>query len=490
MDSSVWYYVINGAQVGPVGLAELKAAVAAGKVGPADLVWQEGTPEWVAARTVPALFATTAPPTPAADGAYPLADPGPPARRPGIPAPVAEPLSLDDEGGRAKAEGPSVPPLVAELFALAQRLVRRAFAPDPTASALTPEEGARLTAAGVMDATARKLAVWRRSVLFVAAVPCAFAALLGLIDVLSMGKEDRKFFSAFGIFLQFGQALALFALPVAAVFGALAYDRLSASMKWVTAGGLVSFLVPMAVAFVPTAWQLDLKIEGHEKATDAMTKFAGVLMGVKFYFALLPAILTLLPAVARACVRMKMFLPESLVPGWGLVTSVPLCVLLTLATFVVLYHAANNLLLILGLLLWIGAPLAYFTKFRLFTKPLTQPAERAAVARASLVVLGLIAAGFVLLIAYMFTAKFADQSLLGFDKDALLRPWTLELHQAWIDYVGRSLFLTVLFADVLLWVALSVWREQQAFAASPEAPGFDRTMTGLGAAVLPRGSSH
>ncbi len=510
MESSVWYYVVDGAQVGPVELADLRAAVATGKVGPADLVWQDGTPDWVPARTVSGLFPPTppapvaptppsltpaAPAAPATDDAYPLAAPS--ARMSTALVPVPRPgevLSLDDESPvhtRKREPEPKTFAPGSELVVLTQVLVRRAFHPDPSACAPTTDEGAKLTAAGVMDATARKFAVWRRSVLFIAAVPCAFAALLGLIDALSMENSEREIFSTFGIFLQFVQALALFALPVAAVFGALAYDRLSVSSKWVLAGGLVSLAVPLAIAFVPTDWMLDLKIDGRARVADAALKrmMTGMVMGITFYIALMPAILSLLPAVARACVRMKLFLPESLAPGWGLVTSVPLCVLLTLATFVLLYHVASNMLLILGLVLWIGAPLLYFTKFDLFTRPLTAPAERAAIARASLLVFGLIVAGIFLLVIYMFTTQVGDKTLLGFSKDAFVRPWTLDLHKIWIDYVGRSLFLTVFFSDILLRIALSVWREERAFAASPDAAGFDRTMTGLGSAMLPRGGS-
>ncbi len=499
MEASVWYYVVNDSQVGPLTLADLRAAVAAGKVGPTDLVWQDGTPAWVAARTIPGLFLSApippapAPPVPATDAAYPLAEPPPrvstalvPVSRP------AEVLSLDDESPvstRKRERDPNAKAPGAELVALVQVLVRRALHPDLSACAPTADEGAKLTAASVMDATARKLAVWRRSVLSVAAVPCAFAAMFGLIDVLDMDKEQREVFSAFGIFLHFVQALALFALPVAAVFGALAYDRLAVSAKWVLAGGLVSLAVPLMIAFVPTDWLLDLKTEPGETVAAAARKrlIAGLVMGVSFYIALMPAVLSLLPAVARACVRMRLLLPESLVPGWGLVTSVPLCVLLTLATFVLLYHAASNLLLILALLLWIGAPLVYFTKFELFTRPLVSPVERTAIVRTSLIVFGLIVTGMVLLLVYMFTTKFGDKTILGFSDSSLVRPWTLDLHKTWIDFVGRSLFLTVFFADILLRIALLVWREERAFANSPEAVGFDRTMSGLGTAVLPRG---
>lgn len=498
MDASVWYYVVNGEQVGPVPFAELKAAATGGKLTAATLVWQEGTSDWVAARTVAGLFPVTptpppAPASPSSDAAYPIDEPPAPPLplddepvRPTTPRRPAraEPLSLDD------APEPLPPRELPEWVKLAGVFVRRALGADPRAPAPTPDEGEALTAAGVMDPTARKLAVWRRSVLFVAAVPCLFAALFALIDVVAMGKEERGQYSAFGLLVMFVQALSVSALPAAAILGALTYTRLSVSAKWVLAGGLVAFAVPLGAAFVPADWLLDSKTDSTTTVDDAAKArmFSGMILGVQLYLTLVPLVLSLLPAVARACVRLKLLLPESLVPGWGLATSAPLCVLLTLATFVLLYHVVGNMLLLIGLVLWVGAPLLYLTRFGLLTRPVTSPADRATLVTTSLGVLGLILLGMCFLVVFLFTAKFGGMTLLGFDEaKSLARPWSLDLHRVWIEYAGRSLFLTVFFADLLVRVALSVWREERAFAGSPEAAGFDRTMTGLSAATLPRG---
>ena len=372
--------------------------------------------------------------------------------------------------------------------------LRRALNPDPAGAAPVPDEEAALTRAGVMEPTARTFAVWRRSVLFVAAVPCAFAALFGLVTVLAMDKEDKDVLSAFGMLVLYVQALALFALPVAAVFAGLAYDRLAESAKWVLGGGLVSLAVPLAAAFVPGDWLIDLKTTSTMtvQQAEAAKGGIGVFLGIYYYLMLVPVVLSLLPAISRACVRMKLFLPESLVPGWGLVTSIPTCVLLTLATFVLLYHIAGNALLIVGVLLWVGAPLLYLTKFDLFTRPVTAPADQAAIVRTSYAVFGLTAFGMFLLTIYLFTAKFplVGKTFVGFDDTtSILRPWSLDIHRRWIEYVGRALFLSVFFADIVLRVALSVWREERAFAGTPPAAGFDRAMSGLGSAVLPRGGA-
>jgi hypothetical protein len=317
-------------------------------------------------------------------------------------------------------------------------------------------------------------------------VPTAFAALFGFINLLAMDKDESEALSGFGLFVLYVEALALFALPTCAVLAANAYDRLAASSRLVVLGAAITIGVPIAFAFIPAHLLLDLKLDKSATAEQVETARSGVgfVFGVYFYVLLLPTVLSLLPAASRACVRMKSFLPQSLVPGWGLVATVPLFVLLTLATFVLLYQFVGNFLLVLGLLLWIGAPLMYLTKFRLLTRPVTDRRDMDALAKTQFLVLGMITAGVILLIIYLFTAKLGQVSLVGTDKDkSLVRPWSLEIHKKWIEYVGRSLFLTVLFADLLLRMALSVWREEKAFAGSDGAAKFDDTMSGLSGAI-------
>jgi hypothetical protein len=343
-----------------------------------------------------------------------------------------------------------------------------------------------------MEGTARKFAVWRRAVLFVAAVPCVFAALFALIAVLAMEKEQREQLSVFGMFLLYVQAFALYALPAAALLGALTYERLSVSARWVLLGGLVSLAVPLVVVFAPTEWLLDLKEDPRAPVAEvARARFdAGIGIGMKFSLLLVPVLTALVLAMTCACARMKQFLPESLVPGWGLVTGTPVFVLLALVTFVLLYHMLGNPLLLFALFLWIGAPLLYLTQFNLFTRPVTAPADQAALARTSIIVFAVMALGVLLLVIYLFTAKALGATILGFDeRTSAIRPWNLELHRQWLEYVGRALFLWVFFSDLVLRAALSVWREERAFAGTPGAAGFDRTMSGLDSALLPRGST-
>jgi hypothetical protein len=324
----------------------------------------------------------------------------------------------------------------------------------------------------------------------VSVVPTLFAALFGLIDLLAMDEDPKSYFSAFGTIFLFLQAFSLFALPAAGAYAAMNYDQLTKSTRTVLIGGAIAFGIPLLVAFMPAGIMLDPKPQPEETAAgvEARKRAFAMFMGINFYLFLTPLVLSLLPAASRGCVRVKGFLPESLVPGWGLVASIPVFVLLTLATFVVIYHMASNFLLLLGLLLWIGAPLIYLSKFRLLTRPITESQDLEALAKTQLYVLAAIGVGILLILIYMFTATFDGKTLLGTSKrESHLRIWSLDLHRIWIEYIGRALFLTVLFADLLIRMTVLVWREERAFAGTGPAANFDRTMSGFGEAIETRG---
>jgi hypothetical protein len=456
-----WYYVRDGVQTGPVSFEEMKSAAAAGRLSPADLVWQEGTADWVPARTVPGLFAGAGapPPLPAAGAPEPLPPDDSPRRK------RTEPLPPGDY-----ADGRS-PGRAGEMFALATVFLRRATDPNPATIAPNAAEEDRLTQAGIADPTARRYAVWRRAVLWVAVLPTAFAAFFGFINAFA---TETEMFSGFGLLVMTLDTLGAFALPASAVMAALAYDRPRHSARWVLLGAAVSIGLPVAIAFIPGSWLVSVPMTADER------QGFGLIFSIILYLTIMPMVLSLLPAVSRACVRVKSFLPQSLVPGWGLVACAPLFVLLTLATFILFYQVVGNVLLLAGLLLWIGAPLFYLTKFRLLTRPVTHRRDLDSLARTQVGVLALITSGIVLIIIFLFTAKLGGMALMGTSKStSILQPWSLDIHEKWIEFVGRSLFMTVFFADLITRMALSVWREERAFAGSEGAAAFDRTMTGL-----------
>lgn len=55
MSNEIWFYAKLGQQIGPVSLDDLRQLVALRRLGHADLVWREGTPDWVKAANVAEL---------------------------------------------------------------------------------------------------------------------------------------------------------------------------------------------------------------------------------------------------------------------------------------------------------------------------------------------------------------------------------------------------------------------------------------------------
>jgi hypothetical protein len=63
----MWYYSDRAQQKGPVPFDELRERAQAGYLRPSDMVWQEGTPDWVRASMVDGLFDVAAEPPPVRD---------------------------------------------------------------------------------------------------------------------------------------------------------------------------------------------------------------------------------------------------------------------------------------------------------------------------------------------------------------------------------------------------------------------------------------
>ena len=249
---SVWYYARGGAQTGPVSFDDLKAALAAGQLGREDLVWKEGTADWVQAQYVAGLFPTPATPQPTLSGTPPLPAPRVPAPAPApatTPAAAGAPLSIYDE---AREWPTGEKPGAAEYVNLAKEFFKRTTAANPSAIAPNPDEEKLLTKAGY-DATTRKFAAWRRAVLWVSVVPTAFAALFGLITVHRHGeRRRRKRLSVFGMLLSLPPGICtLRPARDTASWPRWPSTGFTKSTRIVLLGGAISLGVPILVAFVP-----------------------------------------------------------------------------------------------------------------------------------------------------------------------------------------------------------------------------------------------
>lgn len=351
--------------------------------------------------------------------------------------------------------------------------VRRALSWDLRNVAVEEDERARLIALSVDEEDARRYLCWRRSVLKVVAWPTLVSAVLALLGSLI---SDQSGLSGVGLLLEFIRLAALFALPVTAFLAARCWDRHRRSRTILTRGWMVAFLTPLVLALFPFSWRVDLS--GNDATVAAQAENLISLLGaVSVYVTLMPAVLSLIPGVLRACLRVKALLPQSILPGWFLVAATPLYVLLFLVIFSTVNQLAGHALLLVAVLALLGAPMFYIANAGTFTRPLHTEEEIARIGQIQRTV-GLVTAfGIVLLFVYAFQAQVMGQALIGVDEEtSWIRPWDPNLFQFPLEYVVRSLFTTVLVADLFMLMNLSVWQHTKAFLASERAGSYDRLM--------------
>ena len=444
--AAAWMVTRDGSQqFGPYTVAQLASYVAAGQVLASDGVWHQGADNWVPAGELVALSAggqpAAAAPQPAAYDAYPQAG--------------------------AAVAGPARP----------NRMwlhLRRALGWDLRSMPVEPDEHDRLVALSVDEEAARQYLVWRRSVLLVVLFPTLLSALLATLGTLTDGLEGL---SALGVLLELLRLAALFVLPLTAWMAARCWDRHRRSRRILLQGWLVAFLTPLILALFPFAWRVDLS-GGDETLVAQVGSLLALLGAISVYVTLMPAVLSLIPGVLRGCLRIKALLPESIMPGWFLIAAAPLYFLLFLVIFTTVNQLAGNLILLIAVFALLVAPLLYLFNAGTFTRPLRTPEEIAKIGSVQNMATIVVIVGLVLIVIYAFTATIMDKALIGLSESrSLLRPWSPQLFQFPLDYFVRSLFTTVVVADLFMLMNLSMWRHSKAFLETPEAESYDRLMS-------------
>jgi len=350
------------------------------------------------------------------------------------------------------------------------------------------------------DLVLPRFLAWRRSVLVLVLVLTVLTAAIDIASKLVDGPRPSlhillKLESAAGPVQQtlFGDladlvwVLSFYAMPASALLALVFWARLRPSRSILVAGWIASFLVPVAIALTPWSWwnieppppaTLEARLaRQYERVAE------GVGWGYYYVVVLSPAVLALVPGVIRACIRVKMLLPEATLPGWFLVAAAPFNGLLVLVTFVALAQVAPSPLLLAGMLLWLAAPLVYLARARVYTRPIASTDELRSVGRVQALAWVLALGSAACLLAYAATWEAFGLHLVGLEpKSSLFRPW--QVVRYFLDFSGRALFVTVLGADLLLRATLSAWRPQRAFLATPAAEGYDRLTRNLEEALV------
>lgn len=477
-----WYFVRQGRRIGPVPIDQIRAEIAAGRLGPGDLVWHSGMPQWLQAHQVPELAANFV--------NRPMTRPISFSPSAAQPVTISPPIRSVGARGASPSGSIDIQQWLMVSFQQLQAYWLRLFCGYPEAIRPLPNEAIRLSRTGLQGRLAT-YALWRRGVLWIAS---GFSGAAGTFFIMQLlyERDSSPNLTAFGIVVQYSLPIISLLLAGIAAAAAETFERLAQSMRLVIWGGLMALLVPIVIMFSPSDWLVEFPNQQLQTVAEYRLQrtMVSMVIGINFYLAIMPLVLSLLPAASRGCQRIKLFFPTAMVPGWGMVTGIPLFVLLTLATIVLIYHVIGNFLLLVSLALWIGAPLFFLSRFYHLIRPLTSLEDVATLVRTQYLVFGLTWLGIILFIIYLFTAKFGDKYLIGLhETTSWIRPWDMQIHSRWMEYVGRLLYYSVLFADIVLITTHVVWREERSFRTRPESQEFDHQMEELGCLLATEVSS-
>lgn len=382
---------------------------------------------------------------------------------------------VQTHGGRALRAGSRA----SQEWALVH--ARRAFTRDLRRVQPLPTEDPALAARGANELPVRQYLAWRRSWILVLLVPAVLSAVIHLIAMIAGGAEQFAAFTSFGsVVIVVLTLLPLLAIPVTAWLAVHNWSNPGLSRWLLVAGAVAAWGVPMLTALLPLHWFMEVDASLTAEAVAMQNQIVGIVMGVVWLFALLPTVLSLLPGVLRACVRIKSLLPESIVPGWFLVVAAPMYALILLLAFIAVNQMAGNFLLIAGVLLLMGAPAVYLTKTPLYVRPVLSPDERRQLDRLQIVYAAVVALGLFLLLCYLLTLEVLGRKVVGNTATgALIGEGRLawELLKFLLNYVARSMFITAVAVDLLMLVNLSVWRNTYEFQRTPAAGAYDSLMT-------------
>lgn len=473
---AAWLMTRSGSdQFGPYTLIQLADYIAERRILPDDGIWYAGASVRLNASQLPP-FAAAAPAPAAPVPAAPA-----PAPAPVAPVPVVE--------AAPAAAVPVHAPVVAYQAPQQGKAglhLKRAFKWNLRALPVEPDEEAMLLANGVDEPDARRYLVWRRSVLLVVAIPTLVSALLAVLGAVT--KEHQPPLSGMGILLEFVRVAGLFVLPLTAWLAAKAWDNHRRSRTILVRGWLIAFLTPLVLALIPYGWRIDMsQANGDRNTLEVMNFGAGFLGAALVYVTLMPAVLSLLPGVLRGCLRIKALIPQSVLPGLFLVAATPLYVLLFLVIFTTVNQVLGDILLILGIVAVLGAPMLYLFNAGTFIRPLATEEEVARIGTIQKTVLTVIGIGIGLIVVYGFThtiplpnqiGGLRRLALLGFDSgSSVLQLWKPDVIQFPVEFVVRSMFTMVLVADLFMLMNLQLWRHTKTFQDSPEAATYDRLMS-------------
>jgi hypothetical protein len=293
--------------------------------------------------------------------------------------------------------------------------------------------------------------------------------------------EEEEQIKAMGKIADGMHLLSLYALPIAALVVLFLGNRFRLAFRVMVIAFAFSFFAPMLLALCPWSWWG--VAEQNISATSNPVLFLkdqaeGLMEAVGILVALMPSVLSLIPGVQRACLRVKTLLPQALLPGWFIVVASPLYGLFLLVVVIAVDQFTGEPAVLIPLALLAAASLTYAVRANAFTRPLLCEADYRRMRGVQRIVgiMTMLAGG--ILVAFLATREVMGVHLVGLDaKTSLMRP--IELVEFGVEVIGRSMFVSALGAEFIVRMSLTAWRQGRDLTASETVKTYEGAMEGL-----------
>jgi len=331
-----------------------------------------------------------------------------------------------------------------EIANCVRRVVRSNFQQEQA----TPGERVKLAMAEVplTDPLVQNYAVWRKSVLWIAAISFLLLTLFHLIGFETIAyqmakqvkqtepyerassagrssmiaeakrnvenqfhKSNLEMIDGIFIFIEISQVVGTILVVVAACM----WHHLPRSKRLVRIGWLIMFLTPFLMSLLPLSAMLDWeKVDvqqfgsSREQVTAQLQVGLGVAFALWFFMIVGPKALSIFAGVMRSSMTLKTLLPEATSPGWAAVLMAPLCALFLIVITSIVIQIYGNVWLLLGLLCLMLAPLSYLLQAKHLLQPHT-PEEMLVIVRRIRVTAGVFnGLGFIFLLVFVVVVEF------------------------------------------------------------------------------------
>jgi hypothetical protein len=288
-------------------------------------------------------------------------------------------------------------------------------------------------------------------------------------------EQEIKFMGKVMDYVQLG---ALYLLPIVAIVVLLLGNRFQLSFRLMAIAFGISFFLPMLLALCPWSWW-GVHEETYSAAKNpilfAKDQAEGALEAASILGALLPSVLSLIPGIQKACLRIKTIIPQALLPGWFIVVASPLYGLFLVVVMVAVDQFTGEPAILVPLALLAAASLTYAVRANVFTRPYISEADFRRAKGTQMIVTIMTALAGVILVYFLLTREVMGVHALGNDpKTSLMRP--IELVDFIVQTIGRSMFVSALGAEFIFRMSLGAWRQNRSLTESTSATAYDSAM--------------